>query len=46
MGGLVAPTGLKAHVTCRQYVPATFRELRNICNLAQVYGEIWGDMGR
>mmetsp|Transcript_39557 Transcript_39557/g.117478 ORF Transcript_39557/g.117478 Transcript_39557/m.117478 type:complete len:105 (+) Transcript_39557:1-315(+) len=36
----------EAHVTCRQYVPATFRELRNICNLAQVYGEIWGDMGR
>ena len=26
----------EAHVTCRQYVPATFRELRNICNLAQV----------
>ncbi|EOD33502.1 hypothetical protein EMIHUDRAFT_455795 [Emiliania huxleyi CCMP1516] len=25
----------EAHVTCRQYVPATFRELRNICNLAQ-----------
>jgi len=28
----------EAHVTCRQYVPATFRELRNICNLAQVRG--------